>query len=594
MPSPLTDPALVLPRHTKVLLVLDVVESVRLMEQDEDDFVRRWHQFVQQTVQRLLPLHGGRLVKSLGDGLMLEFADAQSCIRAAFALQDISQQGNAGLDDSHRMHLRMGAHLADFVSDEHDIYGSGVNLTARIATLAGPGEIVVSAAVRDQMAVGLDADVEDLGQCHLKHVKEPVHAYFARPVGQGRVLHAREPAPSDFRPTIAVIPFEARSNEPEHFVIGELIADGVIAQLSRSPDIRVISRLSTTAFRGRTGAMPDVHVRLDASFVLSGSYVASGGKILVFAELADTRKDETVWADRVSGDIGDLLQAQSEILSSLASSTARALIDAKVQESLLQPMPRLDSSSLLLGGISMMHRSSLLDFDRSRKILEALQERHNRTAAPYAWLAKWYTMRVIRGLSDNPEKDTHLALEQTRRALDISPHSALALAVEGYARCQLLGEANQAQSCIDQAIDLNPNEPMAWLYKSVWSSMWGAAADAVVQAEHAARLSPIDPLKYFFDVILASSYSSNRDYAQSITVANRSLKSNRDHLPALRVLLGAQGESGLMEDARLTLKEILRIVPNFTVQGYIAMGSGNSPLRRRQVAVLRALGVPET
>lgn len=580
-------------RSTKVLLVMDVVESVRLMEQDEHDFVQRWQQLVQQAEQQILPLHGGRIVKSLGDGLMLEFANAQSGVRAAFALQQFSQQANAGLRPEQQMHLRMGGHLASFVADQHDIYGTDVNLTARFATLAGPGELVVSADLRDGLTAGLDADIEDLGECHLKHVKEPVQAYRVGPAGHDPVVHASDAAPPDFRPTVAVIPFEARSNEPEHFVIGELVADGIIAQLSRSADLRVISRLSTTAFRGRANAMPEVESRLAASFVLSGSYVASGGKILIMAELADARKNQVIWADRLSGDTLDLLQAQSELVNNIASAASRALIDTEVQQSLAQPLPRLDSGALLLGGIALMHRSSLHDFDRSRQVLEALLERHNRAATPRAWLAKWYTMRVIRGMSDEPGKDTQLALEQTRRALDLSPDNALSLAIEGYARCQLLGEAEVARTCIDRAIELNPNEPLGWLYKSVWSSMWGGAADSVTEAAHASQLSPIDPLKYYFDMLLAAALLANNDHHGAIAHSLQSLRANRQHSPTLRVLLTAQVELGSIDDARVTLGRLLAEEPHLTVSGYLAMGSGHSVTRKRCAAALRLLSVPE-
>lgn len=581
-------------RSTKVLLVMDVVESVRIMEQDQDGFVRRWQQLVQQAEQQILPLHGGRIVKSLGDGLMLEFASAQGCVKAAFALQHFSQLANADQPPEQQMHLRMGGHLASFVTDQHDIYGTDVNLTARFCTLAGPGEVVVSAELRDQLTALLDADIEDMGECYLKHVKEPVRAYRVGPAGQAPVIPASDAVPTDFRPTVAVIPFEARSNEPEHFVIGELIADGIIAQLSRSADLRVISRLSTTAFRGRTNAIGEVESRLAATFVLSGSYIASGGKILIMAELADARNDQIIWADRMSGDTMDLLQAQSEILNRISNAASRALVDSEVQQSLTQPLPRLDSGSLLLGGIALMHRSSPRDFDRGREVLEALLERHNRAAAPRAWLAKWYTMRVIRGMSDKPKKDTQLALEQTRRAQDLSPDDALALAIEGYARCQLLGEADVAQICIERAIQLNPNEPLAWLYKSVWSAMWGSSANAVAEAEHAAHLSPIDPLKYFFDVILASGHTINGENDKAAEFAKRSLRANHRHQPALRVLLQAQTESGKFEEARDTLKLLLREVPNLTVSNYLSMGSSASATRRRFAEVLRKLGVSES
>lgn len=576
-----------------MLLVMDVVESVRLMEQDEDDFVRRWQQLVQHAEQ-ILPLHGGRIVKSLGDGLMLEFANAQGCTCAAFAMQHFSKQANSSYAPAQQLHLRMGGHLASFVTDQHDIYGTDVNLTARFCTLAGPGEIVVTDDLRDCLTAELDADIEDLGECHLKHVENTVRAYRIGPAGHAPVIAASTPENTDFRPTIAVIPFEARSNEPEHFVIGELIADGIIAQLSRSPDIRVISRLSTTAFRGRTAIMPEVQSRLDATFVLSGSYIASGGKILLMAELADTRKNEIVWAERVSGDTGDLLQTQSELLNGLAAATCRALIDAEVQQSLTQPMPRLDSSSLLLGGISMMHRSSMRDFDRSRQALDALIDRHGRIAAPRAWLAKWYVMRIIRGLSDSPQRDTQLALEQTKRALEFEPENALTLAVEGHAYCQLLGNFELADQKLAQSISSNSSEPMTWLFKSVLSTMWGTPSDAVNEVEFANALSPIDPLKYYFDMLSAAAFLTVNDHTRAIKYAQQSLKANRHHAPTLRVLLTAQTEADLIEDARLTLGLLLNETPEMTMSSYLALGSANSVTRQRCAVALRALGLPES
>jgi class 3 adenylate cyclase len=593
MSLPAAEPSLLLPRHTKVLMVMDVVESVRLMEQDEDEFVQRWQRLVAHVEQQLLPLHGGRLVKSLGDGLMLEFATAQGCVETGFALQDFCQQDNQQRPQDRRFHLRMGAHVAEFVADRHDIYGSGVNLTARVATLAGPGELVVTDDLRDRITAGLDAEVEDLGECHLKHVKEPVRAYRVGPMGHAPVVGPHSQSPVEFKPTIAIIPFEARSHEPEHFVIGELIADGIIAQLSRSPDIRVISRLSTTAFRGRTAAMPDVQARLDASFVLSGSYVASGGKLLLMAELADTRKNEIVWADRLSGDVADLLQAESELLGRIAAATSRALIDAEVERSLTQPLPRLDSNALLMGGIALMHRSSIREFDRSREVLTALVERHNRVAVGRAWLAKWHVLRIVRGLSENPEREARVALELTRRALDSEPDNALTLSIEGLAYCQVLGDFNRADTQLQRAIASNPNEPMAWLFKSVLSTMWGSAQDSVSEALFADALSPIDPLRYFFELITASALLANNEHALAIEHAHRSIRANRHHAPTYRALITAQVESGRMEEARVSLRQLLVEQPGLTVSSYLAIGSTQSITRKRCADALRALGLPE-
>lgn len=592
MPAPWTEAPFEFPQFTKVVMVLDVVESVRLMEQDERGFVQRWHSFVEQT-RALLPQHRGRMHKSLGDGLMLEFEDARGAVSGAFALQQLCQGTNESQPADRQMQLRVGAHLSEFVADQYDIYGTDVNLTARVATLAGPGEVVVTTAVMDRLADGLDADVEDMGECHLKHVHEPIRAYRVWQPGKDRLPVTSSAPSADFRPSIAVIPFELRGNEPDHFVIGELVADGIISQLSRSPELRVISRLSTTVFRGRQGVLGDVEAHLSAAYVLSGSYIASGSRVLLMAELADVRRGDILWAERVSGSLMDLLQQQSELLHALASAAARALVNAQVNQSLSQPLPRLDSNALMLSGITLMHRSSIREFDRSREVLAALVERHNRAAGPRAWLAKWHVLRIVRGLSDNPEKEARVALDHTRRALDLEPGHALTLSVEGLAYSQVLGEYALAEQQFAQAIANNPNESMAWLFKSVLSTMWGSAPDSVSEALYASALSPLDPLKYLFELITASALLTNNKHAEAIDHAKRSLRANRHHSPTYRVLLTAQAESGLFDDARESLAALLSEQPNLTIASYLSIGSTNSVTRKRCAEALRMLGVPE-
>ena len=201
-----TDHATPLTRATKVIAVADVVESVRLMEQDEQEFIRRWQSFV-GFVQQRLPAESGRIHKSLGDGLMLEFSDPHGCIRAALAMRAWLAESNERLPPEDQVQLRIGAHVADFVADEYDIYGTDVNLAARIASLAGPGEIVISAALRRHLDPQPAMVLQDLGSCHLKHVKEPVHAFRIGEAGQAPVMPVRRLATHSLRPTVAVLPF---------------------------------------------------------------------------------------------------------------------------------------------------------------------------------------------------------------------------------------------------------------------------------------------------------------------------------------------------------------------------------------------------
>ena len=397
------------------------------------------------------------------------------------------------------------------------------------------------------------------------------------------------------RSTVAVIPFEARSNEPEYFAVGELIADGVISQLGRTAELRVISRLSSAAFRGRATSIAEVAKTLGATYVLSGSYVASSGKLLIMAELADVKTSAVVWSERIAGDVGDLLREESELSHRIASAVHNAVMQSEVQSTLIKPLPTLESCSLLLGGIALTHRASTRDFDRAREALDALVERHPRAAQARAWLGKWYILRVVRGMSDAPDSDARRAIEQTERALDAEPECTLALAIQGHALCQLSRDVEGAARRIDEAIQLNPNESLGWLYKSVWSSMWGSTEASVQEAETATRLSPIDPMKYYYDMILAAGLSINGQHERAIALAKRSLKANRHHQPTMRVLLYAQGESGLKRmTARATLAMLL--VGSAPADSCQLPWHGRCGERTRAstlASVLRQLGVPE-
>lgn len=580
------------PRHLTVVLVVDLVESVSLMQNDEAAVISRWRAFVAHVSRVIVPGTKGRVVKSLGDGLLLEFDSAPHGVAAALAMHAWIKSECA--DMRMPLALRAGLHCAEVYADEHDIYGAGVNLAARIATLAGPGETVVTSQIRDGLTDGLDGVLEDLGECYLRHIDTPVRAWRVGAAGPQPILKAVRDYTEPLHPTIAVIPFEARSNEPEHFAIGELLADGVIEQLSHSAELRVISRLSTTAFRARAAAMGQIETHLGATYVLSGTYVTSGSRLLINAELADARSNEVVRVVRLGGEVGDLLQADSELSHGIAAIVHQEILSTAVRKTLAQPLPTLASYSLMLGGITLMHRSSARDFDRSREVLDALVDRHRRAAGARAWLAKWHILRVVRGMSATPDADARLAMEQTRRALDLEPDSALALAIEGHAQCQLSGDIGEARKKIERALELNPSEPVAWLYKSVWSQMWGSSSESVGEALHARLLSPTDPLAYYFDMILAGAFAFNGQHERAIAMALRSLRLDKHQAPTLRALILAQVESGRMDDARATLQQLMQETPDLTIAKYKSMGSADSQARQRVIAALRALEVRES
>ncbi len=544
-----------------------------------------------QSQWQLLSFHKGHIVKRMGNGLMMEFADARSCLQAAFALGRLADSVGPQADSSKRPRLRAVAHLANYSQGQDEITGRDVKLTSGLTALAKPGEVLVTAELRDRLANGLDADFEDLGDRRVKPLTQPVRLFRAHPAQEGgsdRTMVAQH----DLRPGLAVIPFKGGIPEAKRWMIGELIAEGVIARLSHSIGIRVISRQSTSALCDRSG-LAEIERHLGATFVLSGSYSMHGKKLVISAEVAEARSHTLLWSGQLQHTVDDLLQEESKLLYELARTVAQALGKAQVSKAVTQPLPRLDSSFLLLAGISMTHSHSAKTFERGREALTELTARHPGLALPRAWLGMWHALNVVRGQSDDIGRDTGRAREQTLRALEAEPDNAMALAVEGYIQCQLLGNPQQARKYLDSAIEANPSEPMAWLFKSFYSCMWGSSSASVTEAYIACSLSPVDPLRYFFDLLTGNALLADHRHEQAIACFRRSLRANKHHAPTLRLLLTAQAELGQFEEGKETLGRLLAEVPKLTVSSYLAMGSADSPMRQRGAKAMRQLGLPE-
>jgi tetratricopeptide (TPR) repeat protein len=245
----------------------------------------------------------------------------------------------------------------------------------------------------------------------------------------------------------------------------------------------------------------------------------------------------------------------------------------------------------MLGGITLMHRSTKRDLERSFVLLEAVVDRHKRVAAPWAWLAKWHIMQVVQGLADDPAKEFQRAIGIADRALDLEPNSSLAMAIKGHALCHLGRDVDASHRLLQEATQSNPNDPMAWLYSSVWSSMWGTPEDSVSEAENALQLSPLDPQKYYFEMMLATSHAALGQWDQAIALCRTSLQKNRYHLPTIRCMLAAQFESGSLEEARKTFELMRSLQPDLTVSKYMASGA-QSQLRQRVANTLSSLGLP--
>lgn len=577
-------------RRTKVIAVADVVESVRLMEQDEHAFIQRWHGFV-GFVQQQLPGESGRMHKSLGDGLMLEFSEPQGCIRAAHAMQAWFREGNAGLPADQHVHLRIGAHIAEFIADEYDIYGTDVNVTARIATLAGPGEIVISAALHEHVRGHLDGRAEDLGVCHLKHLKHPVRAYRICRAGGAPAATAASTGrvQVQMRATLAVLPFATTAAVGE-LAVGEAVTDEVVAALAHSTELRVVSRLSTSALRDARISLAQIRKHLGAKYALSGHARERDGQLSVFAELADATTGLVVWAGTFKGRYADLYTAEVLFLRELGAAVTSAVMAYEVEGSVGQPLHAIESYGLLLAGVTLMHRLGASDMERAREMLEHLAERNPRHPAASAWMVLWHVLQVQQGSSRDFAEDAQLARHCSHAALLADPRSPLALCMEGYACVHLDKNLDAGAERYAQALALRPDDGLAMLFTAEQLALRGDGRAARHAAQRALELQPLEPLRYFHDAIAACAAQAAGAREQAIALADRALRANPRFAPAYQTLAIAQVESGQVGAARATLRKLLQVEPDFHLGTFQERCAARPWLAMRQMEALRQAG----
>lgn len=581
-------------RARRAIVALDVVESVRLILTQEEDVIDRWRKFVNEIRTEVLPPLGGRMVKSLGDGMLLEFGTMLGALRAAQEAHSRVRAYNVGRVPSQELHLRAGVHDADVVIDDIDVYGAGVNLACRLATLAGPDEIIISPEARDALVPGLDVDIEDLGNCYLKHFPDAQRAYRAGPLGSQSVMWAGASGGSAEEVGIAVVPFASKGDADGLEFLGDALADDLIAQLSKLRQLHVVSRLSTAAFANRRPDPQVVGSALKCQYMVYGTCLVTGDKLRVRAQLVDCHSKAILWADGIDGKVSDLLAGTSPVVDRLTNETCRALVEAEVHRSIASPLPSLQSYTILLGAIAMMHRLSLRDFQRSREMLLYLCERHPRATAPRAWLGKWHVLRVAQGWSSDRIADAQMARSIVAQALALEPEHSLALAIDGLICAYISKDLATAGDRYAASLRSNPNESLAWLFQSALHSYDEQGDLAVECAMRAQRLSPLDPMRYYYDNFCSTAKLSARDYAGAIDFGKKSLRANCTHGATLRILAIAQMLDGRPDEAKKTVSDLLRAEPGFTVTEFLVRYPGaDAPHAVQYAHALRAAGLPE-
>lgn len=578
----------------KVIVLIDMVESVRLIRDHGADVIARWRELIAETRARLLPACRGSMVKHLGDGMLLAFDTVPDALEAAAQLLQHLAPLNRARDAEAQIRLRIGVNPCEVLIDDVDAYGAGVNVAARLAAEAAPDQILITIAANEQLHPSLDVQTEDLGDLWLKHIDEPVRAFAVRGNAADPALLMPPPSGEVLKPTVAILPFQTEGVSADGVKFGDLIADELICALSALPDLQMVSRMSTTNVARRETTAETAGKVLQADYVLSGTCRVVGDRLLVHAQLFDTRRCEVLQSLRHATGVSSLLADDSLLVADLIREVGSAILQRQIDLARRCALPNLAGYTLLLGGISLMHRLSRRDVQRSLELLDHLVERWPRLAAPHAWKGRWHLFSVLQGWSSDSQVDRRLAFDSSQRALDLDDESSVAMAVAGSVRIGLAHDVDGGIELYERALRANPSDSFAWMLLGTGHAFKGEGSAAMDASAHAVRLSPLDPMHFMYDCHAAAAALAAADYPRALELAKRSMRGNVQHLSTYRVLAVAQMLGGEPDGARHTVRRLLALDPRASVEGWLR----NSPsaayeIGRRYAQLLGEAGLPQ-
>jgi TolB-like protein len=582
-----------LPRRLRAVVFVDVVDSVRLIHSDQEGTIARWRAFAGDVHNHDLPRFRGRRVKLTGDGMLLEFESTVDAVECAIALQGRLTAAEQARDPGSRIRLRIGIHVSDVIADEYDIYGDGVNLAARLRDLGGPDEIVVSAAVRDHLTDGLGVVIEDLGDRKLKGLEREVRAYRVWPPGPAPVQPPDRRRRAGDRPAIAVLPFRNHSGNPRNDFLGELVAEDVIADLSRLTELHVISRLSTSPFRDRLLDPRNIAELLNVRYVLSGSIRASESRLRLNAELTEAEGGYVVWADRFEGSMTNIFELQDQLSIEIAKRAVPHLQQYEFKRARAKRTEDLSAYELTLHAIDYLHGRSQGDLDRAKAFLTRAIAADPQYATPHIWLARAHILCIGQGWSGDVVGDTREAHRHADAAIACDPNNAYAIAVWGFAHAYLQKDVDLALANYDRALTVNPSAVWAWAWSASANAWRGDGPKAVELIHRAIDLSPFDPHMYNFASIACNAYAVAGDYDSAIEWGRRSMRENRLFSGTHKLLTIALALAGREKEAQEAASELLQREPQITVREFRSRHPGSiGPHIARFCEALAMAGVP--
>ena len=552
-------------RRLAAILAADVVGYTALMGADEVGTLRRLNGLRRDFLGPLIAEHRGRIVKLMGDGLLVEFASVVDAVVCALAWQDGMAERATVAEDGKGMRFRIGINLGDVIVEGDDIHGDGVNIAARLEALSDPGGICLSDDAYRQARGKIEAGFEDLGEQHLKNVKEPVRVYRVAGYGGNTTGAAAVPdqsAPPE-RPSIAVLPFTNMSGDPEQEYFADGLAEDIITELSRERHILVIARNSSFVYKGKTKDIKEIGRDLDARYVLEGSVRKAGNRIRLTAQLIDAETNNHLWGERYDRDLEDIFEVQDELTSAIYSTLLKRFVDIELEHTIRQRPRDLNAYELVLRAVGLINRGARADIDAAFEALQAavaLDPDYGRAHAMMAWA---HIYRAFLGQADDYRQVLELGRAEAQKAIEADRNDYWSHGALGGAELYL-GHHDRALPALGRALDLAPCNADIRALRAIAMGYLGRPEEALTDIELATRLNPHHPDWYFFASAQALYFLGRHD--EAATDLQRLEDAGMEFLPTYLLMIANYVAIGRSNEAHEVLSVLLERRPDFTLE----------------------------
>jgi len=573
------------------VLAADVVGYSRLMEADEDATHARLMRLRFVVFKPIFARHQGQVVKNTGDGFLAMFDDAAAAMRAAIEMQRATENAEADVPAVQRLAFRMGVHVAEVIVEDHDIYGDGVNVAARLQTHAEPGGIVISALVAEEIGGTLGMRAIDLGQMHLRNRQQPVRVLSLRFADTPAAVVGEVEPGHEARPSIAVLPFRKLARvEDDYFADG--IVDNIIHALSGLKELFVIARGSTLGFGAGEIDARAIGSALGVRYLLYGSVQRTDSRLRIITELIDCGSAEVLRADHYNGDIGELFHLQDRIADGVVKAIAPHVRDRELQRALRKHAQNMTAYDLVLQALDLFYRLEYTTFSLARGLLQRAMTTDPNYGLAFSYAAHWHSWRIGQGWAPDPAADILEAARLARAAIERDPGDPIALAILGHVHSYMRREYDEALRCFEAAISVSPSCCIAWALNSATLGYVGDGPSAVRSAQTALRLSPLDTRIFFVEHILSQAHYINGNYAEAIHWGTRSDRRRPLHAPNLRILAASLVAEGKLLEATQIAARHMSVEPSFTLSEWAARTPLHGPVADQVAELLSQAGIP--